>query len=430
MSIYISYAISEFLYIYAISIFLSSYLGKSRFGKASLIFFGIFYILDGIIYFLPDEPVIYFTSSIILYYLLSVVYAKPSFKNITVTLIMSICTACSQFAFAGIISVSNRLIGSLDHTYAVNAALIGSRLVFYFSALIFKRIYKKKHFSESAALNPAILTTPVLSMLVLHLTSVFSETRNHTYTTVRGIPLIITAAFLITVNILVFYLCHKQRCILLLKKHNDILKNAITVQQHQYQSENQRRNSFHREKHDYKNFLIGIKSALEKGNIDSAISKINEHIGTLSMPPISNTGCYALDSIINYKGQLANSCGITIKTSCRIEAELDMSADDLCILFGVALDNAIEYLSEHKQVMQTIKVIVNYSRNMLLADISNHVCENIVIKDNSIPSSKNSFRHGFGLESARFIIKKYNGNLHLNCRDRIFHFGVSICIEA
>ena len=120
---------------------------------------------------------------------------------------------------------------------------------------------------------------------------------------------------------------------------------------------------------------------------------------------------------------------ISIKTTYHIEDELTISADDLCILIGVALDNAIEYLSAHRKVAQSINIIANYTKNLLTLDISNHVADNICITDNSIPSTKGSSEHGYGLESAKLILKKYNGCLHLVCKNRLFHFGVSLCME-
>lgn len=430
MLIYISYAISEFLYVYSIAIFLSSYLGKSRLGKASAIFYGLFYIVDCLIYFTCDKPIVFSISSTIMFFLLSLLYSGPKLKNIGITFIITICIACSECLISGITSVLNQFMDDLNYTYVIVAALFSSRLMFFILAVIFNRKYQKKYYIKQPVPNMGIYITPILSILLLHMMVLISNTYSRPLTTTGNILLIAPATLLISVNILVFYLADRQHNILQLQGHNDILKNAITIQQQQYKSEVQLRTRFHKEKHDYKNFLIGIKSELENGNTANALNKINEHIGILSDSPVSNSGCYALDSIVNYKSELASSFGIKIKTAYRIENELNMSADDLCILFGIALDNAIEYLAEHKDVPQIINVVVNYSRNILIVDISNHVCNDIKITDNSIASTKSSQEHGFGLESARFIIKKYNGNLHLNCRDKIFHFGVSICIEA
>lgn len=426
MIIYPIYAISNFLYVYTIMLFLSAFLGEMRLGRLSYMFYCAFYIVDYAIYRTAKEPIIFTISSIIMFYLLTFIHSKPNLKSISATFIISIIIGCSECIASGILALLNQIVNNLNYTYATSAAILCARLMFFLMTIIFNRILHRKQFYIH---NPSIYITPVLSLILLLLLVLFSNTYAKPLTTTGNILLFVPAILLIAVNILVFYIWERQSKIYILQIHNDILNNTINMQQQQYKSENQIRTLFHKEKHDYKNLMIGLKSELESGNIDKAIAKIDEHIGALSKSPISNSGCYPLDSIINYKGELADSYGITIKTNFELEEELTVSGDDLCVLFGIALDNAIEYLSAHKELSQVIRITVNVSKGVLTFDISNSVAENINIKDNRIPSSKNSPEHGYGLESAKHILKKYGGELFLSCRQKVFHFGVSMCME-
>lgn len=250
----------------------------------------------------------------------------------------------------------------------------------------------------------------------------------HDYTEKYAVLIILPIALLIGLNLLLFYLSYKDEQVYRLNLHNEALKMAIDVTKHQYTLESNLHTQFRKEKHNYRNLLIGIQSLLEKNNYSNAISLISEHIGLLGSHQSFNTGNHTIDTVINYKAEAAQRKGISLNVKSVIDTEFDIPADDMCILLGVGLDNAIEYLTAHNELNQCINIHLVTNQNLLIIDITNPVAEKININNNHIPSTKQSDEHGLGLESARFILNKYNGQLALRCTDDTFHFGATMLL--
>ena len=96
-------------------------------------------------------------------------------------------------------------------------------------------------------------------------------------------------------------------------------------------------------KHDYKNFLIGLQAYFDNNDITGAsnyMKKLGEKkIGNSS---VIETGNIALDAILSTKIAIAESKKITVNTKIQIPEDMPIDPTDICVIFGNALDNAIE----------------------------------------------------------------------------------------
>ncbi|MBQ8600000.1 MAG: sensor histidine kinase, partial [Clostridia bacterium] len=95
---------------------------------------------------------------------------------------------------------------------------------------------------------------------------------------------------------------------------------------------------------------------------------------------------------------------------------------DLCIVFGNALDNAIEAcLKLPHEEMKKISISAKQNADLFFIKITNPVVKQVKIRNNMIMTTKEDvFSHGIGLYSIRKVAEKYNGHLDLQCNDRLF----------
>lgn len=170
-------------------------------------------------------------------------------------------------------------------------------------------------------------------------------------------------------------------------------------------------------KHDFRNYEIGLKSYLENKDFNGAINYLNSLSGNFSHSEnIIETGNTALDAILSAKKAIAESKGISFTTQIQIPQKLDVEATDLCIIFGNALDNAIEACEKITDKNKKIDLTLICQDKRVFCKITNSTAEQskTVFKT----SKSDTQNHGFGLDNIKTTLAKYNGELtitQINC---------------
>lgn len=160
-------------------------------------------------------------------------------------------------------------------------------------------------------------------------------------------------------------------------------------------------------KHDFLNYEIGLKSYLENQDCDGAINYLNSLSGNFgNSENIIETGNAALDAILSAKKVIAETKGISFTTQIQIPQKLDVAPTDMCIIFGNAIDNAIEACEKIKHKRKKIDLTLICQDKRLFCKIVNSTAEltNSILKT----SKSDTQNHGFGLENIRTSLAKYN----------------------
>lgn len=212
------------------------------------------------------------------------------------------------------------------------------------------------------------------------------------------------------------------------KRINRLEDEQIITQRIYYKKLLDNYSELRRFKHDYKNQLIVLQSYLEQDNIEYVkqyIKSSNEYVNSLER---YHTGCFVFDALLDYKSQKANKHNTSIKCSGKFNP-LSLDDVDLCIIFGNALDNAIEACEKiYNETNKTISVTITQQNHLLNVIITNPIYEPPVLDNNTIETSKNdSDNHGFGLYSINRTIKKYDGTYSISCTDNTF--SIQICLS-
>lgn len=159
-------------------------------------------------------------------------------------------------------------------------------------------------------------------------------------------------------------------------------------------------------KHDFKNYVIGLGAYIDQNNVPGA----SEYLDSMKEKfapgnTIIETGNPALDAMLSTKKAVANSKNIDFNTRIQIPENLNINSADLCVIFGNALDNAIEACERTKRADAVIDLDITYNANVLYCKIIN---TSPLPEENKRKTSKtDKFNHGFGLENIKTALSKY-----------------------
>lgn len=160
-------------------------------------------------------------------------------------------------------------------------------------------------------------------------------------------------------------------------------------------------------KHDFLNYEIGLKSYLENNDCSGAIKYLNnlsDNFGTYEN--IIETGNTALDAILSAKKAIAQSKGISFTTQIQIPQKLEVEPIDMCIIFGNAIDNAIEACEKIEGTSKKIDLTLICQDKRLFCKIANTTAE--MTKNMFKTSKSDAQNHGFGLDNIKTSLAKYN----------------------
>ncbi len=164
-------------------------------------------------------------------------------------------------------------------------------------------------------------------------------------------------------------------------------------------------------RHDMKNTLLAVESALNAGDNHAAMEKIREITDSVtSTARYIQTDNETVNFVLNTKLEQARRQ--EIQTHVESAAELDGMEDvDISILLGNLLDNAIE-AAKTAPGPRTVEVKMDRRGPILTFQITNSVAAPVLSRNPELQSTKrDNLKHGFGLKSVRRIVRKYQGTL-------------------
>lgn len=161
-------------------------------------------------------------------------------------------------------------------------------------------------------------------------------------------------------------------------------------------------------KHDISNKMTALEGYLEAGDTHGALTFMRTLTHRLeTIAPMLDTGNTALDATLSTKKTLAENKGIDFTMTIHVQENLPIAPEDICTIFGNALDNAIEAclrLDENQQ--KSIDISLVQLDTVLLCKIINTAPEQT--GNDLSTSKKDTENHGFGLANLRESLAKYN----------------------
>lgn len=168
-------------------------------------------------------------------------------------------------------------------------------------------------------------------------------------------------------------------------------------------------------RHDLENHLYAIKAYIEKDESVNCLEYIEKLIGGISKSDsYIDTGNTVLDAILTLKKTVAEEKNIEFNTKICIPKDLPLSHEDECIIFGNALDNAIEACDKVKE-NRYINVYMQYDRDKLICKIINS-CANKTAQS-KVTTKKDEKNHGIGKDNIMKALEKYKSISKVTCSD-------------
>ena len=167
-------------------------------------------------------------------------------------------------------------------------------------------------------------------------------------------------------------------------------------------------------RHDLKNHLLTIRLLIEKGNISSATTYIDEFLNQASPSSLSIcTGHDLMDGLLQEKLGKAQKQNVSINVVLNFRQGTFIKDFDLCSIMGNVLDNAVEAVCQVKdQNARFIDIHGGCQANCMIIHISNSFETAPEIVDDLPRTLKpDKQNHGYGLRNVKRILEKYNGNL-------------------
>lgn len=161
-------------------------------------------------------------------------------------------------------------------------------------------------------------------------------------------------------------------------------------------------------RHDMNSHLIALKSYFDQGDIVTGQKYISTLVNQFNNITQSiNTGNNVLDAIISTKQSLAESKGIIFKSRISVQENIPIAPEHLSVLFGNALDNAIEAcdrLSNDEEKLITLFLLQDSTS--ILCKITNSTPENNGYNLETCKDDK--VNHGFGIQNMKKALEEYD----------------------
>lgn len=179
--------------------------------------------------------------------------------------------------------------------------------------------------------------------------------------------------------------------------------------------------------HDAKHEFLYIGSCLEENNVSGAYESLQSYLQKLrQIEKKVWSGFVFLDFLLNYKKIEMDKKNIDFVLDAGLQ-NITIPEEDLVIMLGNLLDNAIEATQKCEVIERYIKLKICNLNNMLLLHIENSSSEMPRLENGKFISSKQETGvHGLGIESVRRIVETYEGEIHFQYTEKYFQVKILI----
>lgn len=371
-------------------------------------------------YLIKEIPPYYrLFSGIVSLVVISYFYVGNFLKKIVFSLLYMVIAMLCEFLIAGIFLAKN---------YSIAQHQLAGFLATESFLLIFLKLLQY-FFKNSVAgnlpwtMNVRLMLLPIGSMYIAH--TLFSREHESGYHQNTFACIII----LFVINVIVFRIYLQLFGIMELKRKNAIYEKEFDLLEQQMHEREEVMQEFRVQKHNLKHQITELLSLLKSSEYEKLEYSMKEMIELRSLESvrISRTDNSVIDAFLNYKSEVMEKSGITFKVAMDIPVELPFAGSDLCVILGNAIDNAIEANTRSKIDGAYIKLEIIYDGENLIILLNNTFDGNVMEgKEGWFTRKHDTSNHGFGIQSIKNTIKKYDGFYNVEIRNNIYHLELML----
>lgn len=389
----ILYLTSNAIRIYAICIFIDTFLGKSRLSsKLKTLTYFAYYFLGSFCWLITKNSSLNIIVNITLVIVITMQYCTSWKKRI-----FSSLTSCTMGMFVEWLAFS--LLGYIEPT---KTGFVQYNIMLVL-AFMFKHIYKRKADYSFKSKYSFFLILIAIGTIII---GILTLNDNSTYD-------YLIAVILLLINLMNFYIYNleqkhleTQHMLELIEVSNNAYKSQIQIM-----NESQKKLRFLR--HDLQKHLNKIRNLVDNKDFQSIPDYLYEMEEALTVKhEYSKTGNKDVDSLLNYELSLAAELGTEIIYDVNLPEKLNITSFDMTIILGNLMDNAVEALKHSERKL--LKVSIRYNRGIIRIDIENSY-------DSEYKKKNDGKEHGIGLLSVENTLQKYHGKLDSYPEENDYH---------
>ena len=421
------YFVSNFVFAYGMHVFYKKFFLTEEKKWVLRMALLSFVFVDFILYLCISNSYVFPVTSLLTFFVLSLAYQrKVNYKNFLAAFWILVFGICGELLASYLVSFFMEGMGYVNSDNALIAALVSARLIFFFLTLMAARLFCHQRKGEPMRyVSLLTMMLPVISIGLVIYVFGLAEFDQNTILSAGSVGAILSVLAIVWINLITVWLFDRSSYIYQTEQEAQALRKTVQIQQEHYNGEMKKREELRKLRHDYKNILLAIQADLTEGREKEARKVLERELKNEVFSGSSQSGWYALDAIVNYKETKAQKYDIVFISDYYFEAMPQMSSEDVCVMMGNALDNAMEYLALHPKCSRKVKIHVRYEKGVLNIKIGNQVESAVAVKDRRFcDSSKTEEGHGYGLKSIDYIAGKYGGRLILSGNEHYFECGM------
>lgn len=242
----------------------------------------------------------------------------------------------------------------------------------------------------------------------------------------------ITFSILLIFNMIIFEIYSKLAENFMFEKEKTVYAQQMDIVSRSTEEQKKIMENFYEEKHNLINELIALKNSVENSNSINVIENINRIINVCDInEEFCNCGNNVVDALINFKYAVAKEQGINFNLKIFIPEILPINQCDIGIVLGNAIDNAIEAVKKCELTEKVIYISMGIKKEALVLIVKNPY-EHCIKKDkngNLLSTKEEVSRHGYGVNSIKRVVDRYNGEVFIDTQNNIFSITVIMNLE-
>ncbi|NBH32531.1 GHKL domain-containing protein [Clostridiaceae bacterium] len=212
------------------------------------------------------------------------------------------------------------------------------------------------------------------------------------------------------------------------KIQNKIIQMQNELLQENYQTVSNLYESNARLYHDLNNHLDVLYQMMVSERFHEArtyISQISEPMKELMLK--SFTGNDIIDVILSSKKQKAEQLGIKVSMDVEFPSNTGIQTNDICTILGNLMDNGIEGSKDSENPEIFLKICRVHQ--FIVIQVTNTISKQPQIEektDRLITAKEDKTRHGWGMQSVKAALEKYNGTMKYQFSETEFKITVML----
>ena len=226
-------------------------------------------------------------------------------------------------------------------------------------------------------------------------------------------------------GVFLLYAFHAQLCEAQGRLEKEYLHKLLHMQKENYRLSGESVELINRKYHDLKHQIQLLRAEITSGEKLRYLDEMEQEIRSYEAQ--NKTGNKALDTMLTAKSFKCQSLGISLTCVADGKELAFMKPTDVSVLFGNALDNAIESVEKlDNPEKRLIHLSVARQKSFLRIRMEN-CCEGELRFVDGLPSTRKDARyHGYGMKSIRSIVEKYGGSMTVKVENGWFELRVLI----